>query len=167
MLYVCWNPRLYGMHLWLYIITWLGWHQVKHEYEAAHGIKNVKLRKDTLKRFSRGATSRILIQICKWRDAFEFCHESTPGSLWANRNALAYVSWQFVHDEGGMEQVCRDKKWTKVAARMGYAPMRTVGSLLRQHYERILYPYDVFQSGASLGEIVSPLFPVLFMVCLC
>ncbi|XP_029843134.3 lysine-specific demethylase 5A isoform X4 [Ixodes scapularis] len=64
-----------------------------------------------------------------------------------------YNLYRFVHDEGGMEQVCRDKKWTKVAARMGYAPMRTVGSLLRQHYERILYPYDVFQSGASLGEI--------------
>lgn len=64
-----------------------------------------------------------------------------------------YNLYRFVHDEGGMEQVCRDRKWTKVASRMGYAPMRTTGSLLRQHYERILYPYDVFQSGASLGDI--------------
>ncbi|XP_049273209.1 lysine-specific demethylase 5A isoform X1 [Rhipicephalus sanguineus] len=64
-----------------------------------------------------------------------------------------YNLYKFVHDEGGMEQVCRDRKWAKVASRMGYAPMRTVGSLLRQHYERILYPYDVFQSGANLGDI--------------
>ncbi|XP_077540973.1 lysine demethylase 5 isoform X6 [Haemaphysalis longicornis] len=64
-----------------------------------------------------------------------------------------YNLYKFVHDEGGMEQVSRDRKWTKVATRMGYAPMRTVGTLLRQHYERILYPYDVFQSGASLGDI--------------
>lgn len=27
----------------------------------------------------------------------------------------------------------------------------TIASLLRQHYERILYPYDVFQSGATIG----------------
>ncbi|KAL1435802.1 hypothetical protein MTO96_010583 [Rhipicephalus appendiculatus] len=36
-----------------------------------------------------------------------------------------YNLYRFVHDEGGMEQ----------------------------HYERILYPYDVFQSGANLGDI--------------
>ncbi|XP_065304371.1 lysine-specific demethylase 5A-like [Dermacentor albipictus] len=64
-----------------------------------------------------------------------------------------YNLYRFVHDEGGMEQVCRERKWTKVASRMGYAPMRTLGSLLRQHYERILYPYDVFQSGANLGDV--------------
>jgi hypothetical protein len=27
----------------------------------------------------------------------------------------------------------------------------TIASLLRQHYERILFPYDVFQSGATIG----------------
>ncbi|KAH7937618.1 hypothetical protein HPB49_013660 [Dermacentor silvarum] len=64
-----------------------------------------------------------------------------------------YNLYKFVHDEGGMEQVCRERKWTRVASRMGYAPMRTLGSLLRQHYERILYPYDVFQSGANLGDV--------------
>ncbi|XP_064473046.1 lysine-specific demethylase 5A-like isoform X2 [Ornithodoros turicata] len=64
-----------------------------------------------------------------------------------------YNLYKFVHDEGGMEHVSREKKWTKVASRMGYAPMRIIGSLLKQNYERILYPYDVFQSGASIGEV--------------
>lgn len=30
----------------------------------------------------------------------------------------------------------------------------TTGSLLRQHYERILYPYDIFVSGAATGMVI-------------
>lgn len=33
---------------------------------------------------------------------------------------------------------------------MGFAPGKAVGSHLRAHYERILYPYNLFQSGANL-----------------
>ncbi|MGH0189350.1 UNVERIFIED_CONTAM: hypothetical protein FKN15_034986 [Acipenser sinensis] len=33
---------------------------------------------------------------------------------------------------------------------MGFAPGKAVGSHIRSHYERILYPYNLFQSGASL-----------------
>lgn len=33
---------------------------------------------------------------------------------------------------------------------MGFAPGKAVGSHIRAHYERILYPYNLFQSGASL-----------------
>lgn len=46
--------------------------------------------------------------------------------------------------------VCKERKWTKIATRMGFAPGKAVGSHIRAHYERILYPYNLFQSGASL-----------------
>uniref|UniRef100_A0A8C8D8X1 [histone H3]-trimethyl-L-lysine(4) demethylase n=1 Tax=Oncorhynchus tshawytscha TaxID=74940 RepID=A0A8C8D8X1_ONCTS len=55
-----------------------------------------------------------------------------------------------VADEGGFDIVCRDRRWTAIALKMGFAPGKAVGSHLRSHYERILYPYNLFQSGANL-----------------
>lgn len=40
-----------------------------------------------------------------------------------------------------------ERKWSRVAHRMGYEVGKGVGSLLKGHYERILYPYDIFKSG--------------------
>lgn len=37
-----------------------------------------------------------------------------------------------------------------MASRLGYLPGKGTGSLLKSHYERILYPYELFQSGVSL-----------------
>lgn len=62
---------------------------------------------------------------------------------------FVYV-FQIVSSEGGFETVCKDKRWSKVASRMGFPPGKGTGSLLRSHYERILYPYELFQSGATL-----------------
>lgn len=58
--------------------------------------------------------------------------------------------FQIVSSEGGFETVCKEKRWSKVSSRMGYPSGRGTGSLLRSHYERILYPYELFQSGATL-----------------
>uniref|UniRef100_A0A6Q2Z6A5 [histone H3]-trimethyl-L-lysine(4) demethylase n=1 Tax=Esox lucius TaxID=8010 RepID=A0A6Q2Z6A5_ESOLU len=66
-----------------------------------------------------------------------------------------------VADEGGFDIVCRDRRWTAIALKMGFAPGKAVGSHLRSHYERILYPYNLFQSGANLS-----LCPVLWCRCL-
>ncbi|KAJ8258050.1 hypothetical protein GJAV_G00192630 [Gymnothorax javanicus] len=57
---------------------------------------------------------------------------------------------KLVADEGGFDMVCRERRWTKIALKMGFAPGKAVGSHLRAHYERILYPYNLFQSGANL-----------------
>lgn len=38
----------------------------------------------------------------------------------------------------------------KVAQILGYPHGKHVGSTLRGHYERIIYPYDVFKSGANV-----------------
>ncbi|XP_037540724.1 lysine-specific demethylase 5C isoform X2 [Nematolebias whitei] len=55
-----------------------------------------------------------------------------------------------VTDEGGFEMVCKERRWARIAQRLGYPPGKNVGSLLRSHYERIVYPFEMFQSGASL-----------------
>uniref|UniRef100_A0A8B9GZ28 [histone H3]-trimethyl-L-lysine(4) demethylase n=1 Tax=Astyanax mexicanus TaxID=7994 RepID=A0A8B9GZ28_ASTMX len=57
---------------------------------------------------------------------------------------------ELVADEGGFELVCKERRWTKIAMTMGFAPGKAVGSHLRSHYERVLYPYNLFQSGANL-----------------
>uniref|UniRef100_A0A8D3BQ12 [histone H3]-trimethyl-L-lysine(4) demethylase n=1 Tax=Scophthalmus maximus TaxID=52904 RepID=A0A8D3BQ12_SCOMX len=57
---------------------------------------------------------------------------------------------KLVADEGGFDLVCQDRRWTKIAVQMGFAPGKAIGSHLRGHYERILYPYNLFQSGANL-----------------
>ncbi|XP_063320809.1 lysine-specific demethylase 5C isoform X2 [Pelmatolapia mariae] len=57
---------------------------------------------------------------------------------------------KIVKDEGGFEMVCKERRWARIAQRLGYPPGKNIGSLLRSHYERIVYPYEMFQSGASL-----------------
>uniref|UniRef100_A0AAR2M0A2 [histone H3]-trimethyl-L-lysine(4) demethylase n=1 Tax=Pygocentrus nattereri TaxID=42514 RepID=A0AAR2M0A2_PYGNA len=62
---------------------------------------------------------------------------------------------KLVADEGGFDVVCKDRRWTKIATTMGFAPGKAVGSHLRAHYERIIYPYNLFQSGANLLVFVN------------
>lgn len=57
---------------------------------------------------------------------------------------------RFVAEYGGFDTVCRERRWTKIATRMGFSLGKAVGSHIRAHYERILYPFNLFQSGASL-----------------
>uniref|UniRef100_A0A8C6KKX9 [histone H3]-trimethyl-L-lysine(4) demethylase n=1 Tax=Nothobranchius furzeri TaxID=105023 RepID=A0A8C6KKX9_NOTFU len=61
-----------------------------------------------------------------------------------------YQLSKIVSSEGGFETICKEKRWSKVSSRMGFPPGKGTGSLLRSHYERILYPYELFQSGATL-----------------
>ncbi|KAJ8006852.1 hypothetical protein DPEC_G00111520 [Dallia pectoralis] len=64
-----------------------------------------------------------------------------------------YQLSKIVSSEGGFETVCKEKRWSKLASRMGFPPGKGTGSLLRSHFERILYPYELFQSGATLTGI--------------
>ncbi|XP_078206190.1 lysine-specific demethylase 5A-like isoform X1 [Callithrix jacchus] len=61
-----------------------------------------------------------------------------------------YALSKIVASKGGFEMVTKEKKWSKVGSRLGYPPGKGTGSLLKSHYERILYPYELFQSGVSL-----------------
>ncbi|XP_051525793.1 lysine-specific demethylase 5C-like isoform X1 [Myxocyprinus asiaticus] len=57
---------------------------------------------------------------------------------------------KIVTEEGGFEAVGKERRWARVAQKLGYPPGKNIGSLLRSHYERIVYPFEMFQSGASL-----------------
>uniref|UniRef100_A0A8C3SIS9 Uncharacterized protein n=1 Tax=Chelydra serpentina TaxID=8475 RepID=A0A8C3SIS9_CHESE len=63
---------------------------------------------------------------------------------------LRALSLQVVLEEGGYEAICRDRRWARVAQRLAYPSGKNIGSLLRSHYERIIYPYEMYQSGANL-----------------
>ena len=58
---------------------------------------------------------------------------------------------QIVKNEGGYEDVTRLRRWSRVALLMGYGSAQA-SAVLRRHYEKILYPYDVFMSGAMTGD---------------
>lgn len=64
-------------------------------------------------------------------------------------------------DEGGFDLVCRERRWTKIALQMGFAPGKAIGSHLRAHYEKVLYPYNLFQSGTNfpVSAIIAPALP--------
>uniref|UniRef100_A0A3B5MKB5 [histone H3]-trimethyl-L-lysine(4) demethylase n=1 Tax=Xiphophorus couchianus TaxID=32473 RepID=A0A3B5MKB5_9TELE len=57
---------------------------------------------------------------------------------------------KLVNEEGGFDAVCRERRWTKISVKLGFAPGKAIGSHLRAHYERILYPYNLFQIGSNL-----------------
>uniref|UniRef100_A0A3Q4A970 [histone H3]-trimethyl-L-lysine(4) demethylase n=1 Tax=Mola mola TaxID=94237 RepID=A0A3Q4A970_MOLML len=59
---------------------------------------------------------------------------------------------KLVNEEGGFDAVCRERRWSKISIKMGFAPGKAVGSHLRAHYERILYPYNLFQTGNNLPK---------------
>ncbi|XP_060263743.1 lysine-specific demethylase 5C isoform X22 [Ovis aries] len=61
-----------------------------------------------------------------------------------------YSLSKIVVEEGGYEAICKDRRWARVAQRLNYPPGKNIGSLLRSHYERIVYPYEMYQSGANL-----------------
>ncbi|GAB1303219.1 Lysine-specific demethylase 5C [Apodemus speciosus] len=61
-----------------------------------------------------------------------------------------YSLSKIVVEEGGYETICKDRRWARVAQRLNYPPGKNIGSLLRSHYERIVYPYEMYQSGANL-----------------
>ncbi|XP_013916231.1 PREDICTED: lysine-specific demethylase 5C-like isoform X3 [Thamnophis sirtalis] len=63
-----------------------------------------------------------------------------------------YSLSKIVMEEGGYEAICKDRRWARVAQRLSYPSGKNIGSLLRSHYERIIYPYEMYQSGANLVQ---------------
>lgn len=65
-----------------------------------------------------------------------------------------YQLHKVVEGEGGFESCVKDRKWSVVATKMGFqscTPQNkgTIASLLRHHYEKLLFPYDLFSNGAT------------------
>lgn len=78
---------------------------------------------------------------------YPFCR---PASICSHAHVPSCSSFQIVVEEGGYETICKDRRWARVAQRLNYPPGKNIGSLLRSHYERIVYPYEMYQSGANL-----------------
>ena len=60
----------------------------------------------------------------------------------------------FIFFKGGMEVISKERKWSAIGHKMGYVTSRCLGSVLKHHYERILYPYDIFKSGKHIPKHV-------------
>ena len=48
--------------------------------------------------------------------------------------------------------MAQEGRWLKLATRLGYQSGKHAASSLKQHYEKVLYPYDIFMAGASKAE---------------
>lgn len=66
-----------------------------------------------------------------------------------------YSLHRLVQEEGGLETVTKERKWSKIAVRLTYPNGKNVGTILKGHYERILYPYDIYMSGKVVDGAVS------------
>lgn len=71
-----------------------------------------------------------------------------------SRRLFTYDNLLFNFTAGGIETVTKERRWAKVANKLGYPSGRSVGSILKNHYERILYPFDIFKLGKTLTDIV-------------
>ena len=65
-----------------------------------------------------------------------------------------YTLHKLVVEDGGMEVITRERRWTTIATRMGLktANNKGIGGILRTHYERIVHPYVTFQLGKDAAK---------------
>lgn len=49
-------------------------------------------------------------------------------------------------DEGGFDICCSQKKWANVTRKMNFHDAQT-SRVLKQHYEKLLLSYDVYETG--------------------
>lgn len=74
-----------------------------------------------------------------------------------------YSLHRLVQEEGGLETVTKERKWSKIAVRLNYPNGKNVGTILKGHYERILYPYDIYMSGKMVDEAVSKMMMIVVL----
>uniref|UniRef100_H2Y6D0 [histone H3]-trimethyl-L-lysine(4) demethylase n=1 Tax=Ciona savignyi TaxID=51511 RepID=H2Y6D0_CIOSA len=62
-----------------------------------------------------------------------------------------------VRQLGGFQDVCKNKLWNTVCNKVSLSLPKNFGTVLRQHYERILYPFDIMKSGEKMESVASEL----------
>lgn len=55
---------------------------------------------------------------------------------------------------GGFDTITKERKWSRIASQMGYPTGKSIGTILKMHYERLLYPFDVFREGKSIKPTI-------------
>lgn len=55
-----------------------------------------------------------------------------------------YTLYQTVHIEGGFLDANEYKKWPIISQIMGYQVTKNIGMVLKSYYEKLLYPFDLF-----------------------
>lgn len=63
-----------------------------------------------------------------------------------------YALHKIVKEAGGFEVCSAERKWSKVARRMGFPQGKGIGSILKSHYEKILYRYDIFKNNGAVDN---------------
>ena len=62
---------------------------------------------------------------------------------------------KYVQKNGGLDVVNKENKWEKVSADIGYNPLHAarIGDKLKDHYERILFPLDLFENEEKKKKV--------------
>uniref|UniRef100_A0A3T1CWC7 [histone H3]-trimethyl-L-lysine(4) demethylase n=1 Tax=Polyandrocarpa misakiensis TaxID=7723 RepID=A0A3T1CWC7_POLMI len=69
----------------------------------------------------------------------------------AGRPMDLYGLHRAVKKIGGFEEVCRNRQWNAICPKLGLA--KNFSATLKQHYEKLLYPYDIMRSGVLLESL--------------
>ncbi|KAK7101928.1 hypothetical protein V1264_020234 [Littorina saxatilis] len=58
--------------------------------------------------------------------------------------------YSLVEEEGGMEHITKERKWSRIASKLGFPTAKGQGSIIKGHYERLLYPFYLFKKGQTV-----------------
>lgn len=65
-----------------------------------------------------------------------------------------FVLYKIVDEIGGYDNVVKEKKWAQVATRLGLPTGKGLGSIVKAHYDRILYPFWLFKNDQPYSHKV-------------
>ncbi|XP_054279560.1 lysine-specific demethylase 5A [Macrosteles quadrilineatus] len=100
------------------------------------------------------ATTRIKLNFLDQIAKFWELQGSSLKIPMVERRALdLFTLHRLVQNEGGFLTVIKERKWAKIVQRMGLPSNKSLGTLLKNHYERILYPFDIFQQGKNVDDV--------------
>ncbi|CAE1156303.1 KDM5 [Acanthosepion pharaonis] len=65
-----------------------------------------------------------------------------------------FVLYKIVDEIGGYDNVVKEKKWAQVATKLGLPTGKGLGSIVKAHYDRILYPFWLFKNDQPYSHKV-------------
>jgi hypothetical protein len=54
---------------------------------------------------------------------------------------------------GGLAHI-KVRQWTEIAKKLGFAPKKSIGLILKSYYERYLHPFELFKKGQAVNAEV-------------